>query len=44
MPDFLRFGEGGYLKMPRPGIVELQMGKGFTPEEEDREVMAFFRG
>ena len=27
----------------RHGIAELQMGKGFTPEEEDREVMAFFK-
>ncbi len=26
-----------------PGIVELQIGKGFTPAEEDREVMAFFK-
>lgn len=45
MPDILRFGcgGGGYLKMPRPGVVELRMGKGFTPEEEDREVMAFFK-
>ena len=24
-----------------PGIVELQMGKNFTPEEEDKEIMAF---
>jgi hypothetical protein len=41
MPDSLRLG--GHLKMPRPGVVELQMGKGFTPEEEDKEVMAFFK-
>ena len=26
-----------------PGIVELQMGKGFTPEEEDKVIMAFFK-
>ena len=27
----------------KAGTVELQMSKGFTPEEEDREVMAFFK-
>ena len=26
-----------------PGIVELQMGKNFTPEEEYKEIMAFFK-
>ena len=27
----------------KAGTVELQMSKNFTPEEEDREVMAFFK-
>ena len=35
-----------HIEQNRPtkaGTVELQMSKNFTPEEEDREVMAFFK-